>query len=126
MSSGGAYVGLHCTGTSNTPAGWQANGKRLAEQPPRGLPSSHFSPQIDLTNLCLDWFDIFLNVSPYMFAYTGIAAALALSVFGSAWGIWSSGTSLLGAGVKAPRIKSKNLISVIFCEGTWSVVVLHE
>ena len=31
-------------------------------------------------------------------------------------GIWSTGTSLVGAGIRMPRIRSKNLISVIFCE----------
>ncbi|GIQ86146.1 V-ATPase proteolipid subunit [Kipferlia bialata] len=54
--------------------------------------------------------------SPWVWANYGVAFALGLSVVGSAWGIYTTGVTILGASMHKPEIYSKNLLSVLFSE----------
>lgn len=62
------------------------------------------------------WADLISEMGPMNAVAYGLAFSLGLSVVGAAWGIFICGSSICGAAVRAPRIRSKNLVSVIFCE----------
>lgn len=56
------------------------------------------------------------DVDPYLWASFGAAIAISVSVVGAASGIFYTGVSIMGAGIRVPAIIAKNLVSFIFCE----------
>lgn len=67
-----------------------------------------------VTDMNLLWL---LEKTPlYFWCATGISSSVAISVAGAATGIYITGVSVMGGGVRVPSIKTKNLISIIFCE----------
>ena len=71
-------------------------------------------PDYNQTNIT--WSDSLYRINPYFWANLGVGFDLGLSFLRAALGIYLTWSSLLAASVKTPRITSKNLVSVIFCE----------
>jgi V-type H+-transporting ATPase proteolipid subunit len=61
-------------------------------------------------------YNVFVQISPYAWGGIGIGLAIGMSIFGAAWGILTTGSAISGATIRSPEIRSKNLISIIFCE----------
>ncbi|EOD14171.1 vacuolar H+-ATPase V0 sector, subunits c [Emiliania huxleyi CCMP1516] len=48
-----------------------------------------------------NWSEVLSDINPYAFAFVGTGLAIGLSVLGAAWGIFITGSSLLGAAAVA-------------------------
>ena len=62
------------------------------------------------------WGEMIYCINPYSWAYMGVALSIGLSISGAVWGIFITGSSIIGASIKSPRVRTKNLVSVVFCE----------
>ena len=69
-------------------------------------------------------------IDPYFWAALGAFFSIGFSVMGSSWGIYMTGSSLMGNAVKHPRITSKNLIrfvlSYLYAMHYYYYFILHS
>ena len=77
------------------------------------------------------WGEMFYCINPYSWAYAGIGLAITFSIIGAVWGIFLTGASIMGAAVGVPRVTTKNLVSVVFCEavaiyGVIMAIIMNE
>ena len=60
--------------------------------------------------------NVFLQIEPVVWAALGIAACCGLSILGAALGMYITGSSLMGAAIRRPDMKTKHLVTILFCE----------
>lgn len=59
---------------------------------------------------------IFMRIEPTVWASLGIASCCGLSILGAALGMYITGASLMGAAIRRPEMKTKHLLTILFCE----------
>eukprot|EP00754_Rhynchopus_humris_P045406 Rhum_TRINITY_DN486_c0_g2::Rhum_TRINITY_DN486_c0_g2_i1::g.1511::m.1511/K03661/ATPeV0B, ATP6F; V-type H+-transporting ATPase 21kDa proteolipid subunit len=71
------------------------------------------------------WWEVLAHANPAAFSGLGIAFSIGISIIGAGWGILLSGSSIAGAAIRTPRMVSRNLISIIFCEavGIYGLII---
>eukprot|EP01126_Amoeba_proteus_P045277 TRINITY_DN505_c0_g1_i1.p1 TRINITY_DN505_c0_g1~~TRINITY_DN505_c0_g1_i1.p1 ORF type:complete len:206 (-),score=32.06 TRINITY_DN505_c0_g1_i1:73-603(-) len=56
------------------------------------------------------------SMNPFIFSGIGVGLAMAISASGAAWGIALVGSALVGHSVARPHVRTRNMVSIVFCE----------
>ncbi|KAG9393279.1 Vacuolar ATP synthase 16 kDa proteolipid subunit [Carpediemonas membranifera] len=67
----------------------------------------------NLIDECMTWIE---SIDIVFWGSLGPAFSISLCILGAAWGIWSTGSTLIGACIRKREIWVKNLISILLCE----------
>lgn len=70
--------------------------------------------------------EVLATIDPFFWTSLGQGLAIGFCVIGAAWGMIIAGSALSGASVKAPHVRTKNLLSIIFCEvcGIYGIIIM--
>lgn len=63
-----------------------------------------------------DFQNLIEGTSPFFYVSVGCYMAIGFSILGAAIGIFNVGASLVTSTIHHPEIRSKNLLSILFCE----------
>jgi len=69
---------------------------------------------------------VLATFDPYFWTSMGQGLSIGFCVVGAAWGMIIAGSALSGASVKSPHVRTKNLLSIIFCEvcGIYGIIIM--